>query len=165
MTATVGPEPESHAAHAEVDSAASSATFEVGAAARRTSWCRRSERRAHHARVARGERAHDECGVSDVVDDVLQWNLRGNRRARLLRRGLRLGNPCDDRRFDSKRCDIDRFARSNFPASIPSRCACAATTPATRAAPEKPSPRPIGILEATHSEPVPPASTKATWAG
>ena len=37
ITATVGPEPDSQAAQAEVDNAASRAAFDVGAAAKRTS--------------------------------------------------------------------------------------------------------------------------------
>ncbi len=52
------------------------------------------------------------------------------------------------------------------PTSAPSFfCANAASTPATRAAPEKPRPRPIGIWDRTEIGPSPPADVKATREG
>jgi hypothetical protein len=47
----------------------------------------------------------------------------------------------------------------------PSRCAIAATRPATRADPLNPNPRPIGIDDRTRSWPVPPSRRKARTAG
>ena len=56
-------------------------------------------------------------------------------------------------------------ASKEFAATTPSRWAMASSAPPTRAAPLKPSPRPIGIRSCDQIAPVPPAAAKATLAG